>query len=593
MKKTNNNIDIFKKTLSIVTKTISKKKKVEIAFSSEENDFDTKNINIRESSAILSKKDISEVRGNADSLGSQLRFHNSEIHKKFTNKESSSYKIFNNIEKARCESLGSNYLKGIKINITNNIKNKLKKSNNQNIKIEDLLYIHSFLNFTKNNSDKDLIHFQKKIDNKLIKKMEPYFKDLSKNLQNQKVFAEKIYNMLDDLGFDLSINNDENINDQKNEDDNLSENDNQKNPEKDKGDDQSEDVSQDSSDKSIVDGDEKGEGDQGEDYEGSYQSSKLESLTKYKAYTREFDEIIEANKLCDFQELEKLRSSLDKQVFSFQPLIAKLANRLQRKLLSQQNRNWEFNLEEGYLDNSKLAKFIANPSNVLTFKKEKTTEFKDTVVTLLIDNSGSMRGRPITVAALCSDIIARTLERCLIKVEILGFTSSAWKGGKSREKWINNNKPSNPGRLNDLRHIIYKNADSPWRRSKKNLGLLLKEGILKENIDGEALLWAHNRLLVRNEKRKILMVISDGAPVDDSTLSANPGNYLERNLREVIDNIEKRNSVELLAIGIGHDVSRYYNNAATINDVDQLGEVLLNELSNIFSNTKKKLKIAI
>ena len=459
--------------------------------------------------------------------------------------------------------------------------------------IEDLLYIHSFLNFTKNNSDKDLIHFQKKIDNKLIKKMEPYFKDLSKNLQNQKVFAEKTYNMLDDLGFDLSINNDENINDQKNEDDNLSENDNQKNPEKDKGDDQSEDVSQDSSDKSIVDGDEKGEGDQGEDYEGSYQSSKLESLTKYKAYTREFDEIIEANKLCDFQELEKLRSSLDKQVFSFQTLIAKLANRLQRKLLSQQNRNWEFNLEEGYLDNSKLAKFIANPSNVLTFKKEKTTEFKDTVVTLLIDNSGSMRGRPITVAALCSDIIARTLERCLIKVEILGFTSSAWKGGKSREKWINNNKPSNPGRLNDLRHIIYKNADSPWRRSKKNLGLLLKEGILKENIDGEALLWAHNRLLVRNEKRKILMVISDGAPVDDSTLSANPGNYLERNLREVIDNIEKRNSIELLAIGIGHDVSRYYNNAATINDVDQLGEVLLNELSNIFSNTKKKLKIAI
>ena len=245
------------------------------------------------------------------------------------------------------------------------------------------------------------------------------------------------------------------------------------------------------------------------------------------------------------------------------------------------------------MDSSKLARFIANPSNVLTFKKEKTTEFKDTVVTLLIDNSGSMRGRPITVAALCSDIIARTLERCLIKVEILGFTSSAWKGGKSREKWINNNKPNNPGRLNDLRHIIYKSADSSWRRSKKNLGLLLKEGILKENIDGEALLWAHDRLLNRNEKRRILMVISDGAPVDDSTLSTNPGNYLEKNLKEVIKIIGNKNSVELLAIGIGHDVSRYYNKAVMINDVDQLGEVLLNELSNIFLKKTKNMKIAI
>ena len=253
-------------------------------------------------------------------------------------------------------------------------------------------------------------------------------------------------------------------------------------------------------------------------------------------------------------------------------------------MLAQQNRQWEFNMEEGFLDTSRLAKIIANPKNKLSFKKEKEIEFKDTIVTLLIDNSGSMRGRPITVAALCSDILTRTLERCLIKTEILGFTTKAWKGGRSREEWIKKGKPSNPGRLNDLRHIIYKAGDAPWRRTKKNLGLLLREGILKENVDGEALQWAYNRLEYRQEKRKILIVISDGAPVDDSTLSVNPGNYLEKNLRDIILKIENKSNVELIAIGIGHDVSRYYTKAVTIMDVDQLGEVLLEELSVIFSN---------
>ena len=278
---------------------------------------------------------------------------------------------------------------------------------------------------------------------------------------------------------------------------------------------------------------------------------------------------------------------MDQQVFSFQPLIAKIANRLQRKLLALQKRQWEFNLEEGFLDTSKLAKLIANPSSKLSYKKEKDIEFKDTVVSLLIDNSGSMRGRPITVAALCSDIIAKTLERCMIRTEILGFTTKAWKGGKSREKWIQLDKPSNPGRLNDLRHIVYKSGDAPWRRSKKNLGLLLREGILKENVDGEALMWAFSRLQKRQEERKILFIISDGAPVDDSTLSVNPGNYLERNLKNVISKIEKNSEIELVAIGIGHDVSRYYKKAVTIMDVDELGEVLLNELSNIFTTNKK------
>jgi len=271
----------------------------------------------------------------------------------------------------------------------------------------------------------------------------------------------------------------------------------------------------------------------------------LENLEIYKVFDYNFDEIINAEELCDIKELEKLRRNLDQQVFSFQPLIVKIANRLQRKLLAQQNRHWDFNMEEGFLDTSRLAKIIANPNNKLSYKIEKEVEFKDTIVSLLIDNSGSMRGRPITVAALCSDILAKTLERCLIKSEILGFTTKAWKGGNSREKWIKNGKPSNPGRLNDLRHIIYKSADSPWRRSKKNLGLLLKEGILKENVDGEALSWAYNRLSFRKEKRKILIVISDGAPVDDSTLSVNPGNYLEKNLRDIIGQIEKKDEIEL------------------------------------------------
>ena len=335
---------------------------------------------------------------------------------------------------------------------------------------------------------------------------------------------------------------------------------------------------------SVEEGDELGDDSDESDLEYFPKIESLEKIGDYKIYTNKFDEIINANELCDLKELEKLRYNLDQQMFAFQPLIAKIANRLQRKLLAQQNRQWEFNMEEGFLDTSRLAKIIANPKNKLSFKKEKEIEFKDTIVTLLIDNSGSMRGRPITVAALCSDILARTLERCLIKTEILGFTTKAWKGGESREEWIKKGKPSNPGRLNDLRHIIYKAGDAPWRRTKKNLGLLLREGILKENVDGEALQWAYNRLEYRQEKRKILIVISDGAPVDDSTLSVNPGNYLEKNLRDIILKIENKSNVELIAIGIGHDVSRYYTKAVTIMDVDQLGEVLLQELSEIFSN---------
>ena len=309
---------------------------------------------------------------------------------------------------------------------------------------------------------------------------------------------------------------------------------------------------------------------------------------QYHAYSVKFDEIVDADQLCDAEELGRLRNHLDQQLAHLQGVIGKLANRLQRRLMAQQNRSWDFDLDEGMLDAARLARIIIDPMHSLSFQMEKDTNFRDTVVSLLIDNSGSMRGRPITVAAMSADILARTLERCGVKVEILGFTTRAWKGGQSREQWLAAGKPANPGRLNDLRHIVYKPADAPWRRARKNLGLMLREGILKENIDGEALLWAHNRLLPRPEERKIMMVISDGAPVDDSTLSVNPGNYLERHLRDVIDWIETRSPVELVAIGIGHDVTRYYRKAVTIVDADQLGGTMMEQLASLFDEDDKK-----
>ena len=307
---------------------------------------------------------------------------------------------------------------------------------------------------------------------------------------------------------------------------------------------------------------------------------------EYKIFTKEYDEIEKAENLEEADEILKLRRNLDQQLINFKDLIIKLANKLQRQLMAKQNRSWDFDLEEGLLDSSKLPRIIIDPYNSLSFKKEKDLEFKDTVVSLLIDNSGSMRGRPITIAALCADILSRTLERCSVKVEILGFTTKNWKGGKSRETWNKNGKIKNPGRLNDLRHIVYKSADSQWRQSKKNLGLMLKEGILKENIDGEAIMWAYNRLKKRKEERKILMVISDGAPVDDSTLSVNSGDYLEKHLKKVVKYVESKDDIEILAIGIGHDVSRYYSRAIKITDVQELGDVMISELSSLFKNNR-------
>jgi cobaltochelatase CobT len=314
--------------------------------------------------------------------------------------------------------------------------------------------------------------------------------------------------------------------------------------------------------------------------------SNLPPVSDYRAFTTKFDETVRAEELCDIAELDRLRSYLDKQLAHLQGAVGRLANRLQRRLMAQQNRGWDFDLEEGLIDAARLSRIVVDPMHPLSFKAERDTEFRDTIVTLLLDNSGSMRGRPITVAATCADILARTLERCGVKVEILGFTTRAWKGGQSREAWLQTGKPSNPGRLNDLRHIIYKAADAPWRRARRNLGLMMREGLLKENIDGEALAWAHARLIARPEQRKILMMISDGAPVDDSTLSVNPGNYLERHLRHVIEEIETRSSVELIAIGIGHDVTRYYRRAVTIVDAEELAGAMTEKLAELFDENQ-------
>ena len=482
---------------------------------------------------------------------------------------------------------------GIKLNIHNkhnvDVKNISDKNNDKNFLINAFKYV-SYGELTNQTLDGRYLSYKKLIKKKLGGQYSNYFNKLRNNIDNQENFANQIQLILDNLGFFEKINTDDPEKKSSEKNDELEDNktnDNDSNDKNDKMDKKYDlELLSDETQPSAVD--EEGEaGDDSNENNLKYFSD-LKSFNKknYKYFTNEYDEIVNAQDLCDIQELDRLRLSLDQQVFSFKPLIAKIANRLQRKLLAQQNRQWEFNQEEGFLDTSRLARIIANPKNKLSFKKEKNIEFKDTIVTLLIDNSGSMRGRPITVAALCSDILARTLERCLIKTEILGFTTKAWKGGRSREKWIEENKPPNPGRLNDLRHIIYKSGDAPWRRSKKNLGLLLREGILKENVDGEALIWAFNRIQRRQENRKILIVISDGAPVDDSTLSVNPGNYLEKNLKESITQIENNTDIDLIAIGIGHDVSRYYSKAVTIMDVDQLGEVLLNELSNIFSTKK-------
>jgi len=598
MNKEDNLKEKFKQALVSTIKVISEDYKIEKEINK---NFSSKNYNFFELDNLNTKEDYIKLRAETDSEALKRKFSNKEIYQKNKPINTSRKLLYDISEKIRYEMIGMKMLRGISKNLKNNYLNKITLKRKDQLKSKEdvqiaeafeIYMLKNFLNIKLNTlSEKILSYWEKDFKSSFGK----HLLYLNKNIENQEKYNARFSEILQKMKIFDSENDDENKENKENENLNK-ENNNQDNEKQAHG--EEENTKQDE-DKNSLDADydlnEFKMDEQLVDTDSESQSSeniiqKMNSKVgdkEYRIYTNQFDEVSKAETLETNEEILKLRKNLDQQLTSFQDLITKLANKLQRQLLAKQNRWWEFDLEEGLLDSSKLTRIIMDPQNSLSFKKEKNLEFKDTVVTLLIDNSGSMRGRPITIAAICADILSRTLERCSVKVEILGFTTKNWKGGKSREEWNKNSKPKNPGRLNDLRHIIYKNADAHWRQSKKNLGLMLKEGLLKENIDGEAISWAFNRLKKRKEERKILMVISDGAPVDDSTLSVNSGDFLEKHLKKIVKFIENKSDVEILAIGIGHDVSRYYKKAIKITDVQELGDVMIEQLSGLFENKKK------
>jgi len=597
MNKADNLKEKFKQALISTVKVISDDYKLE---KEAEKNLSSKNYNFFEFDNLNTKQDYIKLRAETDSEALKRKFSNIKIYQKNLPKNSSCKLLYDISEKIRYEILGTKILKGISKNLKDNYSNKIAIKRKDQLKSKDdvpiaeafeLYMLKNFLGIKLNSlSEKILGYWEKDFKSSF----EKHLNYLNKNIENQENYSSKLSEILQQMEIFESENDDEkqenkeneNLNNENNNQDNQNQaiDEQEKRQEEDQnGLDGDFDLNESIMNEQLVDTDSNEQSN-----EKIFQKMNANIGDKeYYIYTNEFDEIAKAETLETNEEILKLRKTLDQQLTSFQDLITKLANKLQRQLLAKQNRAWEFDLEEGLLDSSKLTRIIIDPQNSLSFKKEKDLEFKDTVVTLLIDNSGSMRGRPITIAALCGDILSRTLERCSVKVEILGFTTKNWKGGKSREEWNKNNKPKKPGRLNDLRHIIYKSADTHWRQSKKNLGLMLKEGLLKENIDGEAISWAFNRLKKRKEERKILMVISDGAPVDDSTLSVNSGDFLEKHLKKIVKNIENKSDIEILAIGIGHDVSRYYKKAIKITDVQELGDVMIEQLSSLFDNKKK------
>ena len=590
------NIENFKAAINSTVRSISNSQKVEVSWGNQSININKKSIKLPELENLNNISDLNKIRAIADSKSLRLRFSNKKILKKYEPDGNISKKLYDISEKIRCEKIGTSYFKGVKNNIENFYQKRiaeldLKSSESKVIEsFENYLRV-KFLDF-KNESklDKKLKSFKKDLNDR--------FKDSITELNNlaldQEKFNSRISKIISSMSLDENINEEEKKNDENDNDDKQSKPQNQEQKAKEKEEKQEEM----SIDSAVPDLENEAKESDKADEELEIADSSRPDLRKrgntnfgdlkYKTYTEEFDEIIKAEDLENSEELVRLRKNLDQQLLQLKNFISKLANKLQRKLLAKQNRSWNFDLEEGLLDTSKLPRIIMDPFNSLSFKKEKDIEFKDTLVTILIDNSGSMRGKPISVAAICADILSRTLERCSVKVEILGFTTKHWKGGSSREKWMKNEKPSLPGRLNDLRHIIYKSADMPWRQSKNNMGLMLKEGLLKENIDGEALKWAYNKMNKRKEDRKILMVISDGAPVDDSTLSTNTSDYLETNLKRTVKWIEGKSNIELLAIGIGHDVTRYYSRAVKITDVQDLGDVMINQLTDLFVKKDKR-----
>ena len=554
----------------------------------------------------LPPEDAATVRGEADAIALRLRYHDDKIHRTRRPGAELARQVFDTVEQTRCEALGMRRMTGVAANLDAALEERYRNrgyaraATQEDAPLSEVLRVlarQAITGLEPPPAARAMIElWRPSLDPRVLQDLA----ELRARVDDQRDFAETVRRMLGHLDLDLGPDDDSaNQEDNENQGEGGEDDSSQargEGGEQDASDAQAalegqlgEASDADGAEDRLADADGEMMPGAGDDEPGrpgrppnfDEQRSAVDA-DAYRAFTAEFDETVEAADLCDADELTRLRQMLDQQLAALQGVISRLANRLQRRLLAKQTRAWEFNLEEGLLDSARLARIVANPGHSLSFKREKEMEFRDTVVSLLIDNSGSMRGRPITVAAMCADILARTLERCGVKVEILGFTTRMWKGGQSRERWIAAGKPPNPGRLNDLRHIIYKPADAPWRRARKSLGLMLREGILKENIDGEALLWAHSRLLGRSEQRRILMIISDGAPVDDSTLSVNPGNYLERHLREAIHTIETRSPVELIAIGIGHDVTRYYRRAVTVVDAEQLGGAVIDQLAELF-----------
>tara|TARA_B100002019_G_scaffold272803_1_gene268336 strand:+ start:873 stop:2672 length:1800 start_codon:yes stop_codon:yes gene_type:complete len=589
-------LEDFKTAISSTVRSISNSQKVEVSFGNEVTKSENNLIKLPDLTNIKNEVNYEEIRAMADSKSLRLRFSNKTTFKRYEPDGKISKKLYNISEKIRCEKIGSSYFKGIKSNIETFYQKRisgldLKNSENRIIEsFENYLRV-KFLDFkNKGQVDKKLKFYNKDLNDQFKGKIS----DLKDFTLDQEKYNSLISQLISDMRLDEEIEENEKKDDEDNKQDKQSKTQNQDQSTKEK----SREHEEMSIESSAPDLDNEAKETDKSDEELEIEDSTRPDLSKrkdinfsdhkYKAFTQEFDEIIRAEDLETADELARLRKNLDQQLLQLKNFISKLANKLQRKLLAKQNRSWNFDLEEGLLDTSKLTRIIMDPLNSLSFKKEKDIEFKDTLVTILIDNSGSMRGKPISVAAICADILSRTLERCLVKVEILGFTTKHWKGGSSREKWMKNDKPSLPGRLNDLRHIIYKSADTQWRQAKNNIGLMLKEGLLKENIDGEALKWAYSKMNKRKEDRKILMIISDGAPVDDSTLSTNTSDYLETNLKKTVKWIENKSNIELLAIGIGHDVTRYYKKAVKITDVQDLGDVMINQLSDLFTEKKDK-----
>lgn len=596
----------FKQAVSGTIRAISGEPELEVMFSADRPGSSGATVRLPEPSRKPTPKEIAVTRGMGDSLALRRACHDAGIHARRTPTGPEARAIFEAVEQARCDAVGSRRMSGVASNITAMLDDRYLKANYNEISsreeapIQDAIALMVRERLT---GEKPPASAAKMVDmwrGWVEDKAADDLNRLSEEVEDQDAFAKLVHDLLTSLDMGDEIGDQDPENDPDNAEDDG------QNEESETGDDGDEESGeQEASPQEMeMSGEEQEAGDQeagdseleeisDEDFaEEAEDASDQEQrdapfsnrppVSDYKVFTEQFDETITAEDLCDSAELDRLRAFLDKQLTNMQGAVARLANRLQRKLMAQQNRSWNFDLEEGILDTARLTRAVTDPMAPLAFKQESDTNFRDTVVTLLLDNSGSMRGRPITVAATCADILARTLERCGVKVEILGFTTKAWKGGQSREAWLKADKPASPGRLNDLRHIIYKSADAPWRRARRNLGLMMREGLLKENIDGEALHWAHQRLLARPEQRRILMMISDGAPVDDCTLSVNPGNYLERHLRFVIEEIETRSPVELIAIGIGHDVTRYYKRAVTIVDAEELAGAMTDQLADLF-----------